>query len=120
MIRRPPRSTRTDTRLPYTMLFRSTTCRASSRFGTKYWVLRGSLWPQADRLSPSNRMADCRNFILHARKWKGEYNRRDLGRKTNWNQIWIYFPRLIRLLAPLPMPPAPHSRLRGEIGRAHV
>src|SRR3546814_7407485 len=31
MIRRPPRSTRTDTRFPYTTLFRSAACASSAR-----------------------------------------------------------------------------------------
>src|SRR3546814_5712062 len=32
MIRRPPRSTRTDTLFPYTTLFRSTVCRPAKNF----------------------------------------------------------------------------------------
>src|SRR3546814_4889253 len=35
MIRRPPRSTRTDTLFPYTTLFRSLDTHASMRFGTR-------------------------------------------------------------------------------------
>src|SRR3546814_9658790 len=35
MIRRPPRSTRTDTLFPYTTLFRSAHCHQKSLFGTK-------------------------------------------------------------------------------------
>src|SRR3546814_2686754 len=40
MIRRPPRSTRTDTRVPYTTLFRSSACRAI--------CARSSARPRAD------------------------------------------------------------------------
>src|SRR3546814_10836630 len=36
MIRRPPRSTRTDTLFPYTTLFRSVFDRNTSLFGTSY------------------------------------------------------------------------------------
>src|SRR3546814_20734464 len=35
MIRRPPRSTRTDTLFPYTTLFRSRLCRRTSRAGAR-------------------------------------------------------------------------------------
>src|SRR3546814_15280422 len=43
MIRRPPRSTRTDTLFPYTQLFRSRSAKAAKRFlgkalrGLKHW-----------------------------------------------------------------------------------
>src|SRR3546814_3365514 len=43
MIRRPPRSTRTDTLFPYTTLFRSSnpaaTCPTMSRIRSIYWVM---------------------------------------------------------------------------------
>src|SRR3546814_15993685 len=37
MIRRPPRSTRTDTLFPYTTLFRSDTRRTDSRYRARHW-----------------------------------------------------------------------------------
>src|SRR3546814_3722099 len=59
MIRRPPRSTRTDTLFPYTTLFRS---------------VRGRLWPDLRRQEPDFRAArsaghrrcgddECREFL---------------------------------------------------------
>src|SRR3546814_2604444 len=42
MIRRPPRSTRTDTLFPYTTLFRSPLCCSSAQFGTTLPGRRGS------------------------------------------------------------------------------
>src|SRR3546814_17286274 len=52
MIRRPPRSTRTDTLFPYTTLFRSTTVKLT-------------FWPSARLLKPSVRIA---------RKWTKTYS----------------------------------------------
>src|SRR3546814_960028 len=47
MIRRPPRSTRTDTRFPYTTLFRS--CRACSRSASEGCRSKGAPWLDVNR-----------------------------------------------------------------------
>src|SRR3546814_10598277 len=47
MIRRPPRSTRTDTLFPYTTLFRSGECACSARF--RHRRMRVSYWEPLDR-----------------------------------------------------------------------
>src|SRR3546814_6246021 len=48
MIRRPPRSTRTDTLFPYTTLFRSLVQPAFTRHGLDIW--RGFVRPRLDHL----------------------------------------------------------------------
>src|SRR3546814_4130118 len=53
LIRRPPRSTRTDTLCPYTTLFRSTGRRAAGR----YRGAAGSTWPRHRRSAASCRRA---------------------------------------------------------------
>src|SRR3546814_6931149 len=50
MIRRPPRSTRTDTLFPYTTLFRSSYPRSLSR--------QGNLWPIRERVSHTSRRSE--------------------------------------------------------------
>src|SRR3546814_10378843 len=51
MIRRPPRSTRTDTLFPYTTLFRSTVANAR---GLEFLVLSGSLTIDHEALEPQS------------------------------------------------------------------
>src|SRR3546814_9913577 len=48
MIRRPPRSTRTDTLFPYTTLFRSEAARQARRQGPRHlqWLVRDEAWPR--------------------------------------------------------------------------
>src|SRR3546814_10645902 len=50
MIRRPPRSTRTDTRFPYTTLFRAGLALAQ-HFAGAALVRRGDIGAEADRLA---------------------------------------------------------------------
>src|SRR3546814_2983556 len=47
MIRRPPRSTRTDTRFPYTTLFRSAPRRSACAPYPAWPGLRPALWPRS-------------------------------------------------------------------------
>src|SRR3546814_20031140 len=60
MIRRPPRSTRTDTLFPYTTLFRS---RCFSRTGTRYWtsVAVGAEWHSKSRARPTSKFMVSRS-----------------------------------------------------------
>src|SRR3546814_6520053 len=67
MIRRPPRSTRTDTLFPYTTLFRSARERQSDRLVAR----RAARWRQADaRITRARRMpgARGRGFRLGRRR----------------------------------------------------
>src|SRR3546814_16892975 len=52
MIRRPPRSTRTDTLFPYTTLFRSIPAKASIRNNYGYGATRPSIHPRGNRKPP--------------------------------------------------------------------
>src|SRR3546814_9516776 len=54
MIRRPPRSTRTDTLFPYTTLFRSRHCRCADPRNSA-WLCAPTLLPALSRASPSQR-----------------------------------------------------------------
>src|SRR3546814_15486892 len=54
MLRRPPRSTRTDTLLPYTTLFRSLLCLMAALFYTIYLIAIGTL---RERLQPMPTLA---------------------------------------------------------------
>src|SRR3546814_4860244 len=54
LIRRPPRATRTDTLLPYTTLFRSSTGRAYSTPAHTLPSARGNGEPLTGRFSPAN------------------------------------------------------------------
>src|SRR3546814_2961010 len=70
MIRRPPRSTRTDTLFPYTTLFRS----ASIGYP---WIFREikHFFESGERLegpSISERIAVCRTHLQKSIAWKGE------------------------------------------------
>src|SRR3546814_3577449 len=55
MIRRPPRSTRTDTLFPYTTLFRSRSCARIIRLSPKTMRKRSTRQPPPDRFCPSSR-----------------------------------------------------------------
>src|SRR3546814_7460616 len=52
MIRRPPRSTRTDTLCPYTTLFRSPNCRSGDNVATHAFLSHAShpSWQRFDRM----------------------------------------------------------------------
>src|SRR3546814_3949299 len=58
LIRRPPRSTRTDTRFPYTTLFRSDRRRRARLVGERRVQLRGRLLRQGDPTVGRGRAGD--------------------------------------------------------------
>src|SRR3546814_10444246 len=61
MIRRPPRSTRTDTLFPYTTLFRS--------LGVRY-VLQGSIQRQSEQIRVTAQLIDASNgATLWSDRW---------------------------------------------------
>src|SRR3546814_11422566 len=82
MIRRPPRSTRTDTLFPYTTLFRSNSPRWTVNLGAEYTVdfdqdwsatIRGDgywqakSWARVYNANPYDRLRDWTNFNLTLR-----------------------------------------------------
>src|SRR3546814_1465051 len=64
MLRRPPRSTRTDTRFPYTTLFRSTASRSSA----------ADIRPRRNRAAVPER-GRCRHYPRRARCRSGKWPR---------------------------------------------
>src|SRR3546814_2538719 len=73
MIRRPPRSTRTDTLFPYTTLFRSAsplpqgTCVSPQiQWGSKGYIFYGVVAadPIASRLAPTGGVMVCMNSVV--------------------------------------------------------
>src|SRR3546814_3780901 len=87
MIRRPPRSTLTDTLFPYTTLFRSIPCRRASRVGradataaTKGGSAHRGIW-RADGRSHGDRR--CRRTALGRR----DHRRHQPGQDGNANQF---------------------------------
>src|SRR3546814_17683692 len=106
MIRRPPGSTRTDTRLPYTTLFRSST---AAQPGNKL------AFPRQTTIDGRAAFAICDKLTTVAVSRlipdKGGTMRMPVGE----------FDDMLRLvLAWLPVPSTPPSPPQGEIGRAHV
>src|SRR3546814_5590654 len=82
MIRRPPRSTLTDTLFPYTTLFRSIPCRRASRVGradataaTKGGSAHRGIW-RADGRSHGDRR--CRRTALGRRDHRSEEHTSEL------------------------------------------
>src|SRR3546814_2948210 len=77
MIRRPPRSTRTDTLFPYTTLFRSLAGAGAQRVGTQdgvpstCWTLRhislSMRWYSLERMVPSRTDSQCVPRYSHVR-----------------------------------------------------
>src|SRR3546814_19115263 len=71
MIRRPPRSTRTDTLFPYTTLFRSThlSCCPTLGWTTVTGILLAAAWaPPWDKVASPNNMAQYTAMITMLRK----------------------------------------------------
>src|SRR3546814_3671915 len=67
MIRRPPRSTRTDTLFPYTPLFRAMIARFGSMAGVAVWAASYFGWiPAMGVLSPAHRHPPARNALMIA------------------------------------------------------
>src|SRR3546814_1770459 len=66
MIRRPPRSTRTDTLFPYTTLFRSLSCSACEQMTSKWLLFSGRV---ATRF--------C-SLLAHAVHWRSEEHTSEL------------------------------------------
>src|SRR3546814_3215149 len=63
MIRRPPRSTRTDTLFPYTTLFRSLDAReAGRRLGVRY-LLEGSVRVTGQRVRVTGQLIDAESGV---------------------------------------------------------
>src|SRR3546814_5933208 len=62
MIRRPPRSTRTDTLFPYTTLFRSPTDRAATRQLRSRHLRRGGTMSNETSTGLSNLLREDRTF----------------------------------------------------------
>src|SRR3546814_19889025 len=79
MIRRPPRSTRTDTLFPYTTLFRSRLCVLLERFSDRPIAVAG-----AER-------------HLHDLSWKSIHSRRIVYRRPGVVPAQQVFPRFGRL-----------------------
>src|SRR3546814_14464614 len=86
MIRRPPRSTRTDTLFPYTTLFRSRACRLLLLFGELAMRCRCGVNDQAARIADIGEVAQQFDRVhqLHARviaalHAEGEESARALG-----------------------------------------
>src|SRR3546814_20142207 len=109
MIRRPPRSTRTDTLFPYTTLFRSHQLLALGKSALAHVAERkpchgGSVPTIAvqSALEQPDRTLQAPGFVLLAR---GGHQLGDVA---------------LPALAPLPSPGAALRLARGEIGRAHV
>src|SRR3546814_7086513 len=59
MIRRPPRSTRTDTLFPYTTLFRSAGARFVMALGMAFWCPYEGRIPEAQTLAAAQRFYDA-------------------------------------------------------------
>src|SRR3546814_1124066 len=78
MIRRPPRSTRTDTLFPYTTLFRSTKCpaRTFSRPAISLIVAKAEphnrLWPGSKKLIPANIRRHMRLYEVRSEEHTSE------------------------------------------------
>src|SRR3546814_20832981 len=74
MIRRPPRSTRTDTLFPYTTLFRSATASADAPAGASAnpWTLAEPRSPYAPPTAPAEHATDVYldGHVVHAGFWK--------------------------------------------------
>src|SRR3546814_13623407 len=69
MIRRPPRSTRTDTLFPYTTLFRSADAAAALRLLNRFWRLDYSLERLAELAEPLG--ADVPACVYSRTMWGG-------------------------------------------------
>src|SRR3546814_2609767 len=65
MIRRPPRSTRTDTLFPYTTLFRSCATRWSRRAGVRAWRTTRTRWDEHRRTDRIVRLGADHLFRRH-------------------------------------------------------
>src|SRR3546814_17939649 len=129
MIRRPPRSTRTDTLFPYTTLFRSHS--ATQHHGLRREVTGHRLYdsPSAD-LRPGRRTLDAnrrrqRDAASSAAVLVGFGRPQDLGSEDPAGHQMAFWTPLRRRRRDLePDPPAERRRrllhARPEIGRAHV
>src|SRR3546814_14913445 len=69
MIRRPPRSTRTDTLFPYTTLFRSTASGTAARGSVRWrWGEPASLYPDKRIADSAPRPSPCRCPLAELRR----------------------------------------------------
>src|SRR3546814_5256005 len=113
MIRRPPRSTRTDTLFPYTTLFRSSPDPSRKREGRRK-EQPSRLPPAVNRHQPAHDRLD-----LHRAEPRIADHLRECGHRRKaadrFNQIAIAVLVLRDQLAELW-----HQTMRIEIGRAHV
>src|SRR3546814_4700530 len=86
MIRRPPRSTRTDTLFPYTTLFRS-----SCVHHPRLWAICGFPDRFADLCEP--RCGDCRQRQSHCKLCRRPMGAARIGRSQNRGDYRLYFHR---------------------------
>src|SRR3546814_313303 len=81
MIRRPPRSTRTDTLFPYTTLFRSMLGIAKCRSKRRFELLRRTTGQTFDISTDDVKTADC-EALLNADYHIGDFIRQARDRKS--------------------------------------
>src|SRR3546814_1716293 len=124
MIRRPPRSTRTDTLFPYTALFRSVMCHRDAEVPARLYriiwraardrhLLARTTDPEVDWLRRADKAIRRDVHKMHA-----FVRFRRLGEEAGRESFAAWFEpshRILRLTAPFFQ-----RRFTGKIGRAHV
>src|SRR3546814_5685723 len=109
MIRRPPRSTRTDTLFPYTPLFRSLTATEGRQLPKGFL---GASRAAVDRLARGiDRSADLGAQRRHGNRDADGDDRQDEG---------IFGRGRAALVLPKPLEEVTHGQSPFQIGRAHV
>src|SRR3546814_16274197 len=107
MIRRPPRSTRTDTLFPYTTLFRSPAARDAGRFGGPDRLQQHQ--DQVDRAADEGRLFGPLRLLWHPRIRHGLRDDRH-GDAWRRHSLWRDPPGFFRLYARRHAPgPAPND-----------
>src|SRR3546814_6999487 len=109
MIRRPPRSTRTDTLFPYTTLFRamSASAFASTGIGAVMPSLLGVAGREREKFDPAQ--IHCRPLCY---RWT-------VAEGSNPRRLTMLCPECGEVIGSGPLD-ARRARHGGEIGRAHV
>src|SRR3546814_12400953 len=71
MIRRPPRSTRTDTLFPYTTLFRSLRAKAGANVSQMHYARRGIITPEMEYVAERENLGRARlaEYVRDGHDW---------------------------------------------------
>src|SRR3546814_1129807 len=130
MIRRPPRSTRTDTLFPYTTLFRSSRSQAeepvvSASLGaepilvnaTRFRLANEVDWARLDRIvgtieKKSVRALDDDDLLALPVLYRGALSSLSVARETSLDRALVRYLEQLCTRA--------YFQIYGEIGRAHV